>query len=87
MLALQLLAIGFLALSAAFLFGPPLLIYGPKATRDMAGDGQMQFVGGCFASLVVLVFTAPYIGDAFQTGGGAITLVMVDLFMMQFSPV
>jgi hypothetical protein len=87
MLALQLLALGFLALSAAFLFGPPLLIYGPKTARDMVRDGQMQFVGGCFASLIILVLTAPHIGTAFLTGGGAITLVMVDLFTMQFSPV
>lgn len=87
MLALQLLALGFLMLSAAFLFGPPLLIYGPKAASDMASEGQMQFVGGCFASLVVMVFAAPHIGEAFQTGGGVITLVMVDLFTMSFSPV
>ena len=87
MLALQLLALGFLTLSAAFLFGPQLAVYGPKAMREIARDGQAQFVGGCFISLIVLVFTAPFIGAAFATGGDTIRIVVTDLFTLQFSPV
>ena len=87
MLTLQILALFFLGLSAAFLFGPQLFVYGPRAVRDMVREGQVQFVGGCFVSLLVLVFFAPYLGAAFQSGGGAVTLVMVDIFTMQFSPV
>ena len=85
MLTLQLIALVFLALSAAFLFGPRLVIYGPKALRDMVREGQVQFVGGCVTSLIILVFAAPYIGSAFHSGGGAVTLVMIDVFTMQFS--
>lgn len=87
MLTLQIIALVFLGLSAAFLFGPQLVIYGPKALRNMAREGQVQFVGGCVTSLVILVFAAPFIGSAFQSGGGAVTLVVIDIFTMQFSPV
>ncbi len=87
MLILQIIALFFVALSAAFLFGPRLVIYGPKALREMVREGQVQFVGGFVASLVLLVFAAPYIGSAFQSGGGAVTVVMIDVFTMQFSPV
>jgi hypothetical protein len=86
MLALQLLAITFLGLSAALMFGPQVATYGPRMARDMLQDGQVQFVGGCLSSALLLVFLAPYAGDAFSSGGSAITLVMVDVFTMQFRP-
>ncbi|MEO1304286.1 MAG: hypothetical protein AAFV37_04870 [Pseudomonadota bacterium] len=87
MLALQLLALGFLTLSAALFFGPQLTVYGPKGVRHLAREGQAQFVGGCFVSLTVLVFAAPIVSSGFLTGGDTIRLVMVDLFTLQFSPV
>ncbi|MEL6724814.1 MAG: hypothetical protein AAFP81_09590 [Pseudomonadota bacterium] len=85
MLTLQIIALVLLGVSAVLLFGPQLIVYGPKALREMVREGQVQFAGGCVTSLVMLVFAAPYIGSAFQSGGGAVTLVMIDIFTMQFS--
>lgn len=87
MLALQLIAFAFLAVSAVLMFGPQLVVYGTHGARRMARDGQFQFVGGCFSSLTILIFAAPHFGAAFQSGGSAITLAMVDLLTMSFSPV
>ena len=85
MLALQLTAFVFLALSVAFLFGPRLAVYGPKAMSDMGREGQVQFVGGCLASVLVLIVGAPYFVAAVSTGSGAMSLVVLDLFTMTYS--
>ena len=86
MLALQLVALTLLGLSAALMFGPQIAVYGPQAARDMVRDGQAQFVGGCLISAILMVITAPHLGGAVSSGGGAITLVMVDVFTMSFRP-
>jgi len=85
MLALQIIAFVFLALSVAFLFGPRLVVYGPNAMSDMAQEGQVQFVGGCLASVLVLIFGAPYFGGAMSAGSGAMSVVVLDLFTMTYS--
>ncbi|MEO1188438.1 MAG: hypothetical protein AAFW60_05135 [Pseudomonadota bacterium] len=85
MLALQLLASLFLLLSAALCFGPRLAVYGPRAARDMVREGQVQFVAGWFASVFVLILTAPHLGTAFTSGGSALSIAMLDIYSMQFS--
>nr|WP_070960752.1 hypothetical protein [Hyphomonas sp. Mor2] len=87
MLALQVTAIFFVLLSAAFMFGPQLAIYGPRAVSQLARDEQARFVGGCLTSALVLAVLAPYFAGAMSFGGSTITLVMADLATMQFSPV
>ena len=87
MLALQLLAIAFLVLSAAFMFGPALAMYGPRALPNLMRDGQARFISGFLASITVLALVLPQFGSAIGSGGEAITLGMVDVFTMQFSPV
>ncbi len=84
MLALQVTAIFFVLLSAAFMFGPQLVIYGPRTLPQLARNEQARFVGGCLTSALVLVVIAPYFSSAVSSGGGAITLVMADLVTMQF---
>lgn len=84
MLALQLIAFLFLALSVAFCFGPRLVVYGPRALGEMAQEGQVQFVGGCLASVLVLIVTAPHFGSAFSAGGQTVSVAMVDIFSMRF---
>ena len=85
MLALQLLAIAFLALSAAFMFGPALVMYGPRAMPTIMRDGQARFVCGFLGSAALLVLALPSFGSAMTSGGGAITLVMTDLVTMRFN--
>jgi len=85
MLALQLVACFFLALSAAFCFGPRLAVYGPRALGDMAREGQVQFVGGCFASMLVLIVMAPSLSSAISAGGSVMSVAMLDIYLMQFS--
>ena len=85
MLAAQLVAVFFLLLSAAFLFGPQIAVYGPRAASDMMRNEQAQFAGGCLASALIVVALAPFLGTAFSSGGSAVTLVMADLFTMSFS--
>jgi len=87
MLALQLLACFFLFLSAAFCFGPRMAVYGPRALGEMAQEGQAQFVGGFLTSVFMLVFAAPYFAALFFDGGRTISLVMLDVFLMSYSPV
>lgn len=87
MLALQLLALTFLALSMAFLFGPRLAVYGPRALGEMAREGQVQFVGGCLASVLVLIVGAPYFTGAVASGSDVITLAVIDVFTMTYSVV
>jgi len=86
MLTLQLTAIFFVLLSAAFMFGPQLVVYGPRALPQLAGNDQARFVGGCLTSGLVLTIMAPYFGGAVSSGGTAMTLVMADLLTMSFSP-
>lgn len=85
MLALQLLASFFLLLSAAFCFGPRLAVYGPRAVSEMVREGQVQFVAGWLASVFVLILSAPYLGDAFSSGGSVLSVAMLDIYSMQFS--
>lgn len=85
MLALQLLAVFFLMIAAAFMYGPQLALYGPRAAQDLVNNGQAQFVGGCLASALIMVLLAPHLSDAVFSGGGAVTLVMADIFLMSFS--
>ncbi|MEM7328777.1 MAG: hypothetical protein AAF437_08565 [Pseudomonadota bacterium] len=85
MLALQLSALFFLAVSVAFCFGPRLAVYGPRAASEMVREGQVQFVGGCLTSVLVLILAAPYLGAAVSSGGGAMSVVMMDVLTMQFS--
>ena len=85
MLALQLLAITFLALSAAFMFGPALVMYGPRAMPTLMRDGQARFVGGFLGSAALLTLLLPSFGTTMSSGGGAITLVMTDLVTMRFN--
>ena len=85
MLALQLLAVFFLLLAAAFMYGPQLVLYGPRAAEDLVKNGQAQFVGGCLISALIVAFLAPNLGSAFSSGGTAVTLVMADIFLMNYS--
>lgn len=85
MLALQLLAIAFLALSAAFMFGPAFVLYGPRAMPTLMRDGQARFVCGFLGSAALLALVLPGFGSAVSSGGGAMTLVMADIFTMQFN--
>lgn len=85
MLALQLIAFFFLALSVAFCFGPRLAVYGPRALSDMVREGQVQFVGGCLASVLVMIAAMPYFAGAVSAGSGAMTVVVLDVFTMSFS--
>ena len=85
MLAFQLVSVLFLLLSAAFLFGPQIAVYGPRAASDMIRNEQAQFAGGCLVSAFLIVILAPHLGTAFSSGGSAVTLVMADLFTMRFS--
>lgn len=85
MLALQLLASFFLLLSAALCFGPRLAVYGPRAASEMVREGQVQFVGGFLASVLVLILSAPYLGSAFASGGGVLSVAMLDIYFMQFN--
>ena len=87
MLALQVTAIVFILLSAALMFGPQLVVYGPRALPQLARDEQARFVGGCLTSILVLALMSPYVTTAFSSGGDALTLVMAELVTMQFSPV
>ena len=86
MLALQVTAIFFVLLSAAFMFGPQLVVYGPRAAQQLARDEQARFVGGCLVSALALAFIAPYFASAVSSGGGTITLVMAELVTMRFNP-
>lgn len=87
MLALQLIALLLLMVSAVLFFGPQLVVYGPRVARDMLRNRQVQFVGGCWLSLALFVLVAPTASSALYSGGGAMSLVMLDIFTMQFQPV
>ncbi len=87
MLALQITAIFFVLLSAALMFGPQLVVYGPRGVQQLARDEQARFVGGCLASALALAVMAPYFADALASGGGTITLAMAELVTMRFNPV
>ncbi|MEL6858210.1 MAG: hypothetical protein AAFO74_07475 [Pseudomonadota bacterium] len=84
MLTLQIIAFVLLGLSALLLFGPQLVIYGPKMARQMSTTGQVQFVGGCWVSVLALSVMAPQIGAAMSSGSSAMSLVVIDIFTMQF---
>ncbi|GAB5458517.1 MAG: hypothetical protein Hens3KO_15470 [Henriciella sp.] len=85
MFALQILAFGFLCLSALLLFGPQLVAYGPKALPDMLKNDQVRYVGGFLTSALVLLISGPYLSAAMVSGGEQITLVAIDLVSMRFS--
>ena len=85
MLLLQLTAIAFLVFSAAFMFGPQLVVYGPRAAMEMARQTEARFIGGFLTTAGVLAVAAPFIGQSLISGGNAMTLVVVDIFSMQFS--
>ena len=85
MLALQLLAIAFLVLSAAFMFGPALVLYGPRTVPTLIRDGQARFFCGFLVSTALLTLVLPGFGSAVTSGGSAMTLVMADVFMMRFN--
>ena len=84
MLTLQLIAFALLGLSALLFFGPQLVVYGPKMARQMTSNGQVQFVGGCWLSVLALCVMGPQLGAAVSSGGNAMTLVVMDIFTMQF---
>ena len=85
MLALQLLAIAFLVLSAAFMFGPALVLYGPRTMPTLMRDGQARFFCGFLVSAALLTMILPGFGSAVTSGGSAMTLVMADVFTMRFN--
>ena len=85
MLALQLLAIAFLVLSAAFMFGPALALYGPRAMPTIMRDGQARFFCGFLGSAALLALILPEFGSAVSSGSSAMTLVMTDVFTMRFN--
>jgi len=87
MLALQLTAIFFLLLSAAFMYGPQLAVYGPRAWSEMVRNDQARFVGGCLVSGLVFVIAAPYFGGAVSSGSDAMSVVVVDVVTMSFRPI
>jgi len=87
MLALQITAIFFVLLSAALMFGPQLVVYGPRGAQQLARDEQARFVGGCLVSALALAVTAPHFAGALSSGGGTITLAMAELVTMRFNPV
>ena len=84
MLALQIAAIVFIALSAAFLFGPQLVFYGPPALPRLVRQPQVRFLGGFLVTACALTLMAPYFGAAVSSGSENISLVMIDLFTMSF---
>lgn len=84
MLALQLTAFAFLLLSAAFMFGPQIAIYGARALPRLAENGQARFVGGVLLSITVFAAMAPQLGSAMTTGGDTMTVLVADLVLMNF---
>lgn len=56
---LQIFAILFLIVSAAFFFVPQILAYGAGQWRELARNGQVQFVLVCLISIFVAVLFAP----------------------------
>ena len=74
MLALQLIAIVLILLSAALMFGPQLVVYGPHGARALAQDSVARFAGGCLSSALVVAAFGPQIGAGVLAGSEAITL-------------
>jgi len=84
MLALQITAYVLIGLSVLLFFGPQIVAYGPRAVPALARRKDVRFVGGCFASLVILVAVAPTMGAAISTGGATIYAMAVELTSMNF---
>ncbi|MDJ0920244.1 MAG: hypothetical protein QNI84_03890 [Henriciella sp.] len=84
MLALQILAASLLALSAALIFMPQIVIYGPRALPMLAGNGQARFIGGFFVTALALTVSAPHLGSAAAFGGETVLLVAIDTFTLTF---
>ena len=78
MLALQLTAIVLILVSAALMFGPQLVIYGPRIAPTLAQDGSARLVGGGLtAALIMAIFGTQLAGDP-ASGGEVIRIVMTD---------
>lgn len=84
MLALQITAYVLLGLSVLLFLGPQIIAYGPRAFPALARRQDVRFVGGCFASLVVLVAVAPTFGTAVSTGGATMYAMAVELTGLNF---
>lgn len=84
MLALQITAYVLIGMSVLLFFGPQIIAYGPRAVPALTRRKEVHFVGGCFASLLVLVAIAPTMGTAISTGGATIYAMAVELSGMNF---
>ena len=82
MLALQLIAFFFLALSVLFCFGPRLAVYGPRALGEMVRQKQVQFVGGCLTSILVMIVMAPGFSSGHSAQSGTVTVAMLDAVIL-----
>lgn len=85
MLALQLIALFFLALSVVFCFGPRLVVYGPRALGEMARQGQVQLVGACLTSILVMIVMAPHLNGAVSTDSGELSVAMLEAIVLSAS--
>lgn len=84
MLALQLTAAILLAFSAACFFGPQLVIYGPRALPVLMKQKQARFVGGFLVTACAFAVMAPQFGAVLLQGGEQVTLVVLEIFTMNF---
>lgn len=84
MLALQIIAFALLVLSALLFVGPQIVAYGPRAIPAMMRQPEARFVGGCFASLIVMALIAPGFGAALMTGGETLQMVALELSGLSF---
>ena len=82
MLAPQLIALFFLALSVLFCFGPRLAVYGPRALGEMVRQGQVQFVGACLTSILVMIVMAPHLNGAVSTESSALSVATLEAIVL-----
>ena len=84
MLALQIIAVVLLLLSALLLFGPQLVAYGPRALPNMARSPEARFISVSFASLIVLALVFPTFMTAMISGGQSVYAVTAEMVTMDF---
>ncbi|MEM9570967.1 MAG: hypothetical protein AAF996_05845 [Pseudomonadota bacterium] len=85
MFALQLIAFFFLAVSVLFCFGPRLAVYGPRALGEMGRQRQVQFVGGCLSSILVMIVVAPGFSAGPSAYDGAVPVALQDAAILSAS--
>lgn len=85
MLVYQLIAAAFLCASAALMFGPQLVIYGPRAVPALVKTPQARFVGGAIATMAVLALTGPQLLLAMFEGGQTVTMIALRFAGVSFA--